>query len=932
MLNDLFKPAWKSGTVSKRIKAIAEMDGASAEHQEIFIQLATDDEDGSVRKAALQQITSAPALHEVSVGLSDQAIRGEVEKRVNELLATNHALDEQQYRDLLKTYPELQLRLAAYADSLSVRNEAMQTLSSEQLLEVLGVTIYSDSRQLLAEKILNIEDLEAARKIMRGKDKNVERIIKAKIDAIKSHERQQAENFAHIEKLIEEVEYLVSHEWLPEFMARCRTLRQQWGSVEFEIDAESTKRYQLARDVVDARYDQQLKIEETQQSQALLVEKMEALLRETAAKGITASIEAQSETKSQQQQFKSEWQALIAITPPEKPLLELCDKILSQWHSAIQFVAKTADLVGEAVVDTTQAEDISHRTRQVQQLESALKNLKWSAEFGELQVATELRQQLADWRKAQQDSADAYQQKLDKLHKNISSISRFSRAGNLSRAKQMAARVKKGLSQFEGKDHSAAQERFAAASKTLGDMGDWKNFATEPKYIELCETMELLAVSKQHPDKRSEAMKALQQQWKALGHSDISDQYWPRFKIAADLVYQPCAEFFEQRHELRKTNLGQRVQYVEQMRELLEATDWDNSPDYKMAQSRLRSLSDSFNQIKDVERNAGQKQWKQWSKFRDAVMAKLAVAYEANMSLKQQLITQTLALAEAPARIENLNTLKLLQGRWKQIGVTPRNQDQKAWVEFKKQGDLVYSKVQALRQEQRQETDQQLKAYRDIIKHIQNLASTATDLAEADKRFAQLQADYDALPELPPQLPEKLTEGIQRDYRNACDLYDRSHSRIVTNGQNQQIELLRLKANLCAQLEALGTSPPESQLQEITQQWQSIELHNADFLRRIEARRITAQDAVDRASIGAERRLLCIQLEIVKGAESPAEDRALRMQYQLEQMNKTGLGQQPANSKKLLENMELDWLCMPGAQAQQQKELDERFQRVLRSA
>ena len=78
--------------------------------------------------------------------------------------------------------------------------------------------------------------------------------------------------------------------------------------------------------------------------------------------------------------------------------------------------------------------------------------------------------------------------------------------------------------------------------------------------------------------------------------------------------------------------------------------------------------------------------------------------------------------------------------------------------------------------------------------------------------------------------------------------------------------------------------------------------------------------------------MLCIQLEIAMGVDSPAEDRALRMQYQLDQMNKSGLGQQAVNSKELLENMELEWLCMPGADAEQQKALDERFQRVIRSA
>ena len=68
------------------------------------------------------------------------------------------------------------------------------------------------------------------------------------------------------------------------------------------------------------------------------------------------------------------------------------------------------------------------------------------------------------------------------------------------------------------------------------------------------------------------------------------------------------------------------------------------------------------------------------------------------------------------------------------------------------------------------------------------------------------------------------------------------------------------------------------------------------------------------------------------GVESPAEDKALRMQYQLEQMKKSGLGQQSVNRKELLENMELEWLFMPGAEMEQQKILDERFQRVLQSA
>jgi hypothetical protein len=312
-------------------------------------------------------------------------------------------------------------------------------------------------------------------------------------------------------------------------------------------------------------------------------------------------------------------------------------------------------------------------------------------------------------------------------------------------------------------------------------------------------------------------------------------------------------------------------------------------------------------------------------------MAKIDAVYDQNIALKQRLIDQAGTLAEAAAIIDNLTSLKSLQARWKQIGVTRRGEDQKAWKVFKKYGDIVYNKVQALRQSQRDETDQQLETYRDIIKSIGKLAKSANDLAEADHQFSGLTASYSELPELPQQLPEKLLEGIQRDYRNACGQFDNCRSRIIKGRHNQQLDGLRQKASLCTRLEALATSATEQQLQEISQQWDSIELHNPGLLQRIEARRESANTDMDRDAITIERRMLCIRLEIQIGVESPPEDRTLRMKYQLQQMNQSGLSQSVIDDKQLTADMELDWLCMPGAAAEQQVGLDQRLQRVLKN-
>lgn len=992
MLNDFFKPAWKSSSVEKRLKAISAMNSASLEKQKILAQLAADDADISICIAAIQKLTSVATLHEMSIKHENDSVRGEAEKRLNELLSAGCALNEDQYRDLLNQYPELTVRVAAHAELSSVRTETIQRLAENQLVEVLSLTGYTDSRQLIAERLtnteVNIEALESARKILRGKDKNAERILKTKIDEFRRQERQHAENLATLEKLIKEVEYLASRDWRAEFKAKLLAHRKCWDKLDFEIDPDMNQRYQTARQIIDARFEQQNIIEQTQQSQQQLVAELETFLRDITIRDLTSLLETHAETSTRIDQFSDSWQQLAANNQPEGVTHELVEKMLNALQSANQLVLQAADILQEksiAELDETEAAEIeaaeiegaetesaeTESTRQSrtaktlaensQQLNAALKKLKWPAVYGELQVATELQAQLTDWRKTQATSVAQRQEKLDLVHKKISSIFRFSRAGNLARAKQFCERVEKALHQFEGKDLAALEERFEEARKTLGDMGDWKNFATEPKYVELCEAMELLVSSKLHPDKRSSEMKALQQHWKKLGNSDISDSYWPRFKLAADKVYQPCAEFFDERHKIRKTHLEQRQQYVVQMQELFEATDWDNDPDYKAVQSSMRSISDHFTAIKDVERAAGEKQWKQFRSFKDQVTAKLDAVYEANINLKHQLIEQTEALAGAEVKEENLAKLKSLQTRWKQIGITKRNQDQKAWTEFKKQGDLVYQKVQELHQGQKEKTDQQVNAYRDIIKAIQQLASTAKDLAEADQLFSALQAKYAELPALPlpethgaeskgpdsyrseshrpeprrhltpGQLPEKLAEGIQRDYRKACDQFDECRSRIIKNKHAQQIEMLRQKANLCALQEALGESPPAEKLQEIAQQWDAIELHDAVLSRRIEKRRDSAQAAIDRAAIGAERRMLCLQLEIAMGAPSPAEDKTLRMQYQLEQMNKSGLGQQTENSAERLEQLELDWLCMPGAEPELQKELDERFQRALRS-
>jgi hypothetical protein len=414
------------------------------------------------------------------------------EKRFNEVLSAKGILDESQYQDLLNRYPELLLRIAAHAAIPSVRTGIIQNLSTAQLLEILGATGYTDTRQLIAEKLTDSGELESAAKMLRGKDKNAEGILKAKIDEFRKQAQQHARNLETVEELIGQAEYLASEEWQPGFKYKIVVNRREWDKLDFEIDPGLLKRYQAAREIMDARYEEQNSIEQAQQSQEQVVVEIEACLRDIADKDLAGSIDNLTGTQTRLEQFRSQWRQLSEISRPNLVIHDRYEKLITAMQSAISLTKQVAELLQSDSSKELEGSDLSKQTLaarelagNVRKLEKALEKNKWPSLYGELKMVGALQAQLKEWNKALKDSAAERKKNLDLLHEKINSISRFSRSGNLTRAKQLYERVEKKLARYEGKERLILEERLEEARKTLDKMGDWNSFATEPKYIEL---------------------------------------------------------------------------------------------------------------------------------------------------------------------------------------------------------------------------------------------------------------------------------------------------------------------------------------------------------------------------------------------------------------------------------------------------------------
>ncbi|MFT5571384.1 MAG: exonuclease SbcC [Cryomorphaceae bacterium] len=916
MLKNIIKPAWQSEQPKTRLHAIDSLRGSDESSKAILKILATQDQDQSVRRAALLKLDDPYLVFSISQSSDNSDCKDDAEAILVQLMGAKSKLREQEFSDLHTAHPEMRDCIICHSPFSQLRASLLADLSLQQKTELIADIDYSETRQIIAESLESQELLERARGLLKGRDKSAEKIIRGKLDVLHEQQRVEKDNFAAALLICEKMEYLATHEWHNDFSAKHSVWLQRWAALEFTPVIELQNRFTRASDKVATDVAHVASLESAQVQQLAMAEALEGYCNDLSTKTLGELNSDKLELIQQHGIAVEQWQKLTAITAPNSIITSRVVAANGAISSAAKFCANDFLL------------DSEDQQKAVKNLRKAIAELQWPASYPALEAKTEAQQRLEELSDHLNDSKQSEAEKLDKLHKRINRLLGTSNRGDLSKAKRELAAITKIAARYASKDKSALDERLEQASELLSKMTDWKDFATEPKFIELCDAMEKLLGSKKHADKLAVDISKLQDAWKALGHSDSADKHWERFKKAADGAYKPCAEFFEKRHETRRKNLAQRELVVQRMRELLEKTDWDSEPDYKAIENELQGIHNAWQKIKDVERNPGQKQWNRISKLRAKVYEQLDIVYDANIGLKQGLVKQAKAMLEGDLKTDPIAKLKHLQSKWKEIGVTRRKQDQQTWKEFKLATDSVFAQIQNLRNEMRSEEDAKVEGHRAIIKAIQLLSRNAESLAEADHQFEQLTSEYQALPNFAKGLHEKLIERIEGDYQRAENSFSKTRDLLLSKQKQGAVDLLINKAALCFELEQLGEKAAPEEVSELKDQLDQIEIANKDHRQRMQKRIEHALDQ-DKSEAGQVRRKLCVDLEILNGVDSPAEDSALRMQTQLERMKTKGLGQGQSQPSEKIKLMKIDWLCLPGAEPSLQASLDKRFSALV---
>lgn len=192
-LKQFFSAKWQHKDPEVRLGAIDQsLDQATLQ------SIASEDTDIRVRKAAISYIESLSKL----AALYDQYA---AEKETAQVIFSRIAQQLPSQNELSKLDAHILTLIAGQSFDAELAQTAIKSLDDEQqLLQLIQKSQSAKARHLAIENIHDLELLKSIEKDFKGKDKNLVRLAKEKIQAQQDIQNQQAQTEQEIQHLLQQ--------------------------------------------------------------------------------------------------------------------------------------------------------------------------------------------------------------------------------------------------------------------------------------------------------------------------------------------------------------------------------------------------------------------------------------------------------------------------------------------------------------------------------------------------------------------------------------------------------------------------------------------------------------------------------------------------------------------------------------------------------
>ena len=520
---------------------------------------------------------------------------------------------------------------------------------------------------------------------------------------------------------------------------------------------------------------------------------------------------------------------------------------------------------------------------------------------------------IAQWQQQQNDIAAKRKAQIAQISDLIRRANIAATSGQVRRARGIAKELNEKRTELTDIPVGITN-KLEQLDDTMAKLGDWHDFAVTPKKEALVEQMTALQASVLAPDDLADKIHNLQDEWKVLckGGQNQDEELWQAFQKSADIAFEPCKKHFAAQTEMREKNADARKELTQQLEQYHEAYNWEQAV-WKDVEQTLRVAKDTWKTLWPVPRQQQKELQATFDITLDKIHGQMNNAYEAVKQQKEQLIAQAEQAVQHSDPKQAAEDIKKLQQNWKQAGRTFRKVDQQLWSQFRALCDEVFNKRQNIFDEANAERDQLTAKANELIQQLdaiaqedgEKLQTQSSEISDVKKAFSELG-----------ELPKTEHSKFQALLTNI----DRKISTHRTTAQQQAWKSL---FTLNTEVSAFELSTDNSETETLKALLSSTKLPSGCkevFQQRIDA--IAAEGNIDSASSENALRLLCIRAEIAKGIESPSEDKALRMSYQVESLKQNFGG---SNQTDNAESLAREWITVSHCKPEKLQTLQSRF-------
>ena len=346
------------------------------------------------------------------------------------------------------------------------------------------------------------------------------------------------------------------------------------------------------------------------------------------------------------------------------------------------------------------------------------------------------------------------------------------------------------------------------------------------KKEELLEKLRVLSDSQDTSD-QFEHFKQLQKEWKSIGPvpGAQAKTLWANYHALTDRFYDNQSIYFELKELDRRKNLEAKLELCARAEKLSEVEL------IKDAIQELNELHHEFKHLGPVPKEDKEAVWQRFKAASDAVYARRD-AYLQNLQQElQDNFNSKASLSEEVQSFVNFQSDRIkewnqktkeileLQKRWELIGGLPRAKakdvNKKFWSAFK----TFFNNKNAFFKKLDEEREVNLQLKNDLVKKALELKESI-DWERTSNELKTLQQKWkDVGP-----VPEKFREKVFKEFKDACDHFFEQRRTQHDKMEQEQTENLRLKEEICTELEshAAGRTGSSDILRELQEKFSSI--------------------------------------------------------------------------------------------------------------